>query len=109
MIENYLIQRETLACACILIDANVPPQEVDIEFLDWAGKVQLPIVIVFTKVDKSKNDQVEKNMEDFKSKMLETWEEMPQSFITSANKKVGGDELLDMFSTINEKFYDTYG
>ena len=98
-----------MACACILIDSNVPPQDVDIEFLDWAGKIQLPLVIIFTKVDKSRNDQVEKNIEDFKNKMLENWEELPQTFITSANKKTGGDELLDMFEVINEKFYDTYG
>jgi GTP-binding protein len=108
MIENYLLQRPSLACACILIDSNVPPQEVDIEFLDWAGKVRLPIVIVFTKADKSKNIAVEKNIEDFKTKMLETWEEMPQSFITSANKKTGGDEILALFDSINEHFYNMH-
>lgn len=106
MIENYLIQRSSLACACILIDSNLPPQEVDIEFLDWAGKVQIPIVIVFTKADKSKNEQVEKNIEDFKNKMLETWEELPPCFVTSANKKTGGDAILEMFDSINEQFYN---
>lgn len=108
MIENYLIQRTSLACACILIDSNLSPQEVDIEFLDWAGKVQLPIVIVFTKADKSKNEQVEKNIEDFKNKMLESWEELPQCFVTSANKKTGGDAILEMFDSINEQFYNMH-
>jgi GTP-binding protein len=108
MIENYLIQRSSLACACILIDSNLPPQEVDIEFLDWIGKVRIPIVIVFTKADKSKNEQVEKNIEDFKNKILETWEELPQCFVTSANKKIGGDAILDMFDSINVQFYDMH-
>jgi GTP-binding protein len=108
MIENYLIQRQSLACACILIDSNLPPQEVDIEFLDWIGKVRIPIVIVFTKADKSKNEQVEKNISDFKNKLLETWEELPQCFITSANKKTGGDAILDMFDSINVQFYDLH-
>jgi GTP-binding protein len=105
MIENYLIQRSSLACACILIDSNLPPQEVDIEFLDWIGKVRIPIVIVFTKADKSKNEQVEKNIEDFKNKILETWEELPQCFVTSA---IGGDAILDMFDSINVQFYDMH-
>ena len=68
MIENYLIQRSSLAAACILIDSNVPPQEVDIEFLDWAGKVQLPIIIIFTKADKLKPLQLTTNIENYKIK-----------------------------------------
>lgn len=105
MIENYLLKRDSLACACILIDSNLPPQEVDLEFLDWAGKVQLPIVIIFTKADKSKADKVAKNIEAFKTKMLETWEEMPINFITSVNKKQGKEEILDLFDKTNKEYY----
>ena len=108
MIENYLLQRSSLAAACILIDSNVPPQEVDLEFLDWAGKVQLPIIIIFTKVDKSKSNRVEQNIEAFKNKMLESWEEMPQYFITSANKEQGREPILDLFDKINTDFYNLF-
>jgi GTP-binding protein len=106
MIENYLLLRESLACACILIDSNIPPQAIDLEFLDWAGKVNLPIIIVFTKADKSKPSQVEANVAAFKAKMLETWESMPQYFVTSANKDTAGNEaLLAFIESVNETFY----
>lgn len=108
MIENYLLQRTSLAAACILIDSNLPPQDVDIEFLDWAGKVQLPIIIIFTKADKSKSVKVTKNIELFKEKMLETWEEMPQYFITSSNQEEGREPILEMFDKINEEFYHLF-
>ena len=86
----------------------MPPQEVDIEFLDWAGKVQLPIIIIFTKADKSKSNKVEQNIEKFKAKMLETWEEMPRYFITSANKDQGKEPILNLFDSINEDFYNLF-
>ncbi len=108
MIESYLIQRTSLACACILIDSNLPPQEVDMEFLDWAGKIQLPLILIFTKADKSSPTVIMENIEAFKTKMLETWEELPQYFITSASKKDGREEILDLFDEINEQFYATF-
>ena len=38
MIEGYLQKRQTLQCAFILLDANVPPQQIDIDFINWLGK-----------------------------------------------------------------------
>ena len=49
MIHSYLKHREQLVCAFVLIDPNVPPQEIDIEFIDSLGKMEIPFVIIFTK------------------------------------------------------------
>lgn len=103
MIDGYLLQKRTLVTAFVLIDANVIPQKRDIEFINWCGNMQVPFVIVFTKADKSKPKEVEDNIQAFKDKLLEEWEELPQVFTTSANEKNGRDELLKFIIDLNDK------
>ena len=50
MIHTYLKYREQMQCAMILIDANVPPQKIDVEFMNLLGEKGVPFVIVYTKV-----------------------------------------------------------
>jgi len=57
-------------------------------------------VIVFTKIDKVKGQDYMVNIENIKSALLEHWEELPQCFVTSSEKKLGRDELLE-FITIS--------
>jgi GTP-binding protein len=38
--------------------------------------------------------------------MLETWEEMPNYFVTSSSKKIGRDELLSYIDSINQELKD---
>ncbi len=104
MIEGYLQRRTNLQCTFVLIDSNIKPQQIDIEFINWMGECRLPFVIVYTKADKSKDDELEKNIAAFESKLQESWTELPQRFRTSANKREGRDELLDFIEDINQKF-----
>lgn len=107
MIEGYMIFRDTLQCAFVLIDSRIPPQALDLEFIDWMGKMQIPFVLVFTKTDKPKAQELERNVQLFKDKMLETWDGLPQIFMTSADKKVGADEILDFIEDLNTQYFDT--
>jgi len=104
MIEGYLQRRTTLQCTFLLIDCNLSPQEIDIEFVNWLGKVRIPFVIVFTKADKSKPEVIEENIASFQKILLETWEELPKQFITSANKRSGRDDIIEYIEDINLKF-----
>ena len=104
MVEGYLVKRDLLQCTFLLIDANIKPQQIDIDFINWLGKVRLPFVIVFTKVDKSKPEEIEANVSAFNAKLLETWEALPPQFVTSADKKQGKVEILDFIEEINVKF-----
>lgn len=109
MINGYLTHRENLVCAFILIDSNVPPQQIDIEFIKTLGVMQVPFAIAYTKADKSKKKEiVEANIENFRQKLLEDWEEMPQEFITSANKKGGREEILEFVEKLNEEYKSFY-
>lgn len=100
-ITQYFSKRQQLALAFVLIDCRHKPQKVDIEFMQWMGENQVPFSIIFTKQDKMKPSALTKNIEDYKLKMLESWEEMPNYFITSSSNGSGRDKVLNYISEIN--------
>jgi GTP-binding protein len=102
MIEHYMRKRENLLQVFVLIDSRHSPQKNDLEFLDKLGKWQVPFVIVFTKADKEKPTVVKRNEQLFLDKMRESWQFLPQSFITSAEKNVGKTELLQFLNSFFE-------
>lgn len=103
MIEGYLIKRTTLQCAFVLIDCNIPPQALDIEFVNWLGERRIPFVIVYTKADRLTSKKLEENISQIQESLLEHWNELPQQFVTSANKGMGRQEILDFIETVNAK------
>lgn len=100
-ITQYFSKRQQLALAFVLIDCRHKPQKVDLEFMQWMGENQVPFSIIFTKQDKMKPNALTKNIEDYKLKMLESWEEMPKYFITSSSNGTGRNEVLNYISEIN--------
>lgn len=102
MVQGYLKNRPNLVCTFLLIDANVPPQDKDLEFIDYLGVKGIPFVIVYTKTDKLKPDILENNIEAFRNAMLETWETMPQEFISSSVNKQGREDLMAFIEDLNK-------
>ena len=100
MVERYLIFRQNLRCLFVLIDARIAPQNADIEFLSFLGENKIPFVICFTKADKE-NKKIVDNQKAFTDKMLETWEQIPETFITSARARRGQEEVLGYIEKIN--------
>lgn len=92
--EDYFRNRHQMLCAMVLVDSNVPPQPIDLEFINWLGEHGAPLVIIFTKTDRKKSRDGG-SVEAFKAKLLETWAELPKIFITSAVKETGRQELID--------------
>ncbi len=101
MIEGYLLHRKTLGCAFVLIDAYVPPQNIDIEFVNWMGKMSIPFVIVFTKSDRLGSNEKRKNIEAFNNELLKYWNELPQQFVTSSSKRLGAEAILQFIEEVN--------
>ena len=99
MIEQYLINRDNLYCTFVLLDARLTPQKIDFEFITWIGEQQLPIAIILTKSDKLKQQDLARSRKTIEAKLLEQWEELPQLFVTSAEKKTGRKEVLEFIST----------
>jgi GTP-binding protein len=103
MIEDYLRKRESLVNIFVLIDSRHMPQKIDIEFVNQLGEWQIPFTLVFTKADKEKPGAVDRHVKAFLNTMRETWQFLPQSFVTSAAKKTGRDEILTFISECNKR------
>ena len=103
-ITQYFEQREQMLCAFVLIDSRHDPQPIDLEFMQWLGEHGIPFCIIFTKADKLKPNALLRNVETYKVKMLEIWEEMPVYFITSSTNDLGRDEVLNYIENLNNQF-----
>lgn len=101
MIKGYILNRNLLVNLFVLIDCRLEPQAIDLEFFDFLGVNGVPFSIVFTKADKLGKNELAKNLEVYKEKLFEKWEELPPIFVTSAEKQTGRDELLDYIDEIN--------
>ena len=103
LITNYILNRENLVHLSVLVDIRHLPQKIDLEFIEWCGENQISFSIIFTKSDKMKTQAAaEKSVAEYKKILLETWEELPNIFITSAEKKLGGEQILDFIEETNK-------
>jgi len=102
MITGYILQRSQLVSVFVLVDVRLEAQKIDLEFINWLGQSSVPFAIVFTKADKLTASKVAQQVEAYKKVLLETWEELPPYFITSAEKRQGREELLDYIDQINQ-------
>ncbi len=105
MIRGYLQKRFFLQCAFVLIDANIPPQQLDMEFINWLGDARIPFVIAYTKADRMKPEELEANIQAIQKELLKYWNELPRQFVTSATKQEGKEEILHFIEEVNEQFY----
>jgi GTP-binding protein len=104
MISNYLTNRTNLMCLFVLVDSRHKPQAIDQEFMQWLAEKGIPFVIVFTKADKLGKVALNKQIEAYKSEMQKEWEELPETFVTSAENKMGTQEIADYIEKLNPHF-----
>ena len=101
MIRDYFLHREELVNTYVLVDSRIPPQRIDLEFINFLGQSGVPLTIVFTKTDKEKQREVMANIKQMKQALSELWEELPPMLLTSSLTGYGRDALLDQIEAIN--------
>jgi GTP-binding protein len=99
-VGNYISKRPNLACVFVLIDGRHSTQDIDLEFVHWLVGCSVPFVLVFTKSDKLKANQMTRNVEAFKARLVEWGEGMPEIFTTSAKTGAGRREVLEFISRV---------
>ncbi|MEA5402216.1 ribosome biogenesis GTP-binding protein YihA/YsxC [Arcicella sp. DC2W] len=104
MIHNYLSNRENLLYTFVLVDIRHEPQKIDMEFINRLGEEGIPFCLVFTKADKLSKTAADRNVALYQEKLLETWEEMPQFFVSSSVNGSGREEILRTISELNAEF-----
>lgn len=102
MIRDYILKRENLICLFVLVDSRHEPQKIDMEFMEWLGENGVPFVMIFTKADKLSTTERINCIDQYHKKMLETWESTPLAFVTSAEKRLGREEVLDYIDELNK-------
>lgn len=102
IIESYVLGREQLTSLFVLLDCRHAPQQIDLDFINWAGEHGVPFGLIFTKADKLSRGKLVANIEAYKQRLLESWDELPPIFVTSSEKREGRDELLDYIDQINQ-------
>jgi len=100
-IKEYFEERKQLVNTFVLVDARHEPQKIDLDFMEYLGENGIPFAIVFTKADKLNKSVLPKNIATYKRIMLQTWEELPPTFITSSTTEDGKKELLEYIDSIN--------
>ncbi|MFN4145694.1 MAG: ribosome biogenesis GTP-binding protein YihA/YsxC [Runella sp.] len=104
MIDDYLMLRPNLVNIFVLVDLRIEPQKIDLEFMEKLGVSGLPFAIVFTKSDKLNATLIQKHLEAYQQKLLETWEELPPIFVTSSVSKTGTNDILATIENWNKTF-----
>jgi len=103
-ITDYFFNRKQLVCTFLLVDCRHEPQKIDLEFMRFLGENEIPFCIVFTKSDKLNSSKINKTLQVYQQKVLQSgWESMPQHFVTSATSKDGRDELLNFIDGVNKE------
>ena len=103
IIESYILRRPQLTCLFVLLDCRHAPQKIDLEFMEWLGENEVPFAIIFTKTDKIGKGRLQENLDTYRQKMLETWEELPPVLTSSSENRNGREEILHYIDEINRQ------
>ena len=111
LITDYFINRNQLISAFILLDVRHEAQKIDIEFMRWLTINKIAFSMVFTKIDKLKQDGnpnagIEEKIKKYKSVILENWEYLPEIFLTSSTKHIGRENILHYIKKLNSDIID---
>jgi GTP-binding protein len=108
MIDTYLRDREPMVLAFVLIDSTLhPPSRIDLDFINGLGELSVPFVLVFTKCDRIGGTTLQQNIDAFMGQLAQTWETLPQYFVTSSERRTGRDELLLFIEKTLKKIKNT--
>ena len=101
MISDYMLNRQSLINVFVLVDSRIPPQQIDIDFINFLGTNGIPLTIVYTKTDKQKQHDIAMTVNALKDTLSQTWEELPEIIMTSSVTRSGRDKILDRIEEIN--------
>jgi GTP-binding protein len=105
LIDGYLTSRPNLLCIFVLVDARIEPQKLDLDFMHNLGERGLPFVVVFTKTEKISATKLQQTLDTYRAKLLETWEDAPDFFVTSAVTATGREDILSFIRPLNEEYF----
>jgi GTP-binding protein len=99
-VADFLSGRRNLQCVFVLIDSRLPPQPIDIEFLQWLEGERVPFALIFTKTDKQSASKGQANIEAFRRAMGGWRSDLPEIFASSSKSRAGRAEILGYIGAV---------
>ena len=93
MHKSYFQSRKELFYTLLLIDIRHEIQQNDLDFMEFLNNNYCPIIIIFSKSDKLKVNDIDRRLEILKKQLSDYWEDFPKMIITSSKNKKGVDEI----------------
>ena len=89
-INPYLAERESLALCVVLVDVNIPPQDLDVQLLDWLRHQERSFILAATKADRVSGNQLRTSLHKLAEQL---GVESDQIIPFSSKARTGYDEL----------------
>ena len=89
-INPYLQERESLALCLVLVDVTIPPQELDLQLIEWLRLVDRNFLLIATKADRISRNQLRTSLQKLSEQLAVPFE---QIIAFSAKARIGNDEL----------------
>lgn len=99
LIRSYLLHREQMVMACVLVDARHDPMELDMAMIEELEFANRPFAVILTKCDKLKPRQAQARKEQFTA-LLAQCRNVIDVVTTSAHTGDGRSELVGMIKRI---------
>lgn len=100
MIEQYILERESLRLIMLIVDLRHPPSKDDILMYDWLKHYDMPVMVVATKADKIPRSRHAKHVKIIKQELGMTPEDKFIMFSSEAG--IGREELWGYISDVAE-------
>jgi GTP-binding protein len=89
-INPYLQHRESLALSVVLVDVNIPPQELDLQLIDWLREHDRNFILAATKADRVSGNQLRTSLQKLSEQLGVARD---QIIPYSSKARTGYDEL----------------
>jgi len=108
-VADFLSGRRNLRRVFVLIDSRLPPQPIDLEFLQWLEECTVPFALIFTKIDKQSAAQGQANIRAFTAALTAWRKEPPDILMSSATTGAGRTDILNHIAATLKQHNRTTG
>jgi GTP-binding protein len=95
-VGDYIEQRPNLRLVFVLIDSRLPPQRIDLDFIEWLSGCAVPFALVFTKADKQSAAKTQTAIDRFLESMKAFSPALPETLASSSKDRTGRIGILKM-------------
>ena len=102
IIRDYINLSQEMVMLFVLIDSRHDIGKIDMDFLIELGQSQIPFAVIFTKGDKMGPNALAAQIDKMKKQILELWEELPPTFVSSSATGQGREDILNYIESVLE-------